>query len=295
MRYNIVNFKKSLVMKYLFVFMLAVVPFLLLGQAEKRFVGVVQFSGFSAVNDSTFRGDLENWSDPLTEGYLPSGIQVGYWCMDATGNLYTVTVINSTTFGSANVDVVEQQDDNAPIGAGAVFDPLPNGMIPPAVTNAAGITPVVRSKIDIHNVVKANEGGGGGATAFAFTVDTLTVGGTTMVVEYGGDSTLVLTEPSGGNYTLTVPENNQLKGFYWTGDNTSTDGSGDLSLDVVIGDGVNSFPAYQVINGSNDQLADLSALGIVVTLAESSPGTVATTLTSMSGFGASGWTVLARF
>jgi len=282
--------------QFFLVFILAIVPFLLFSQAKKRFVGVVEYSGFSAVNDSTYRGDLASWSDPLTEGYLPSGIQVGYWCIDATGNLYTVTVINSTTFGSANVDLVEQQDDNAPIGAGAVFDPLSNGMIPPAVTNAAGITPVVRSKIDINNVVIADEDSGGSAGgAFAFTVDTLTAGGTTMVVEYAGDSTLVLAEPSAGNYTLEVPVNNQLKSFYWSGDNNDTDGSGDLLLDVTVGNNVNSYPAYQVVNGSNNQLADLSALGIVITLLESSPGAIATTLTSMSGFGASGWTVLARF
>jgi len=133
-------------------------------------------------------------------------------------------------------------------------------------------------------------GGSGGGESVA----TLTVDGTTMVVTYLGSSPPVLTEPSGGNYNLSVPAGTRIKGFDWDGDNTSTDGSGDLTLVIASADNDNSFLLVQVINGSNDQIADLTALGVVISQGNAVAGEVTLVMTSMSGFGASGFKVMAR-
>lgn len=126
-------------------------------QLQKQFSAVCSFSGFTTLTDSTFNGNIDNWSDPLGEGLLPSQIQVGFGIIDGAGKMYRVKAINSTTFASANVDIVELQNSTAPIGVGSVFEFMTNGMIPPAVTNALGITAVTRSRIDIHNTAIANE------------------------------------------------------------------------------------------------------------------------------------------
>ncbi len=286
-------------MKNLIIILLMFISVLSFGQAEKRFSAVAEFGSFVAVNDSIWRGSISSWSDPLNEGYLPSQIAVGYMAIDATGKMYRVKVINSTTFSSANLDIVELQNSTAPIGAGSIFNPLTYDVIPPAVSNSLGITPVVRSKIDIHNAVKLSAGltaaaaaGGGGTT---LSKDTLTAGGTTMVIRYFGTGTLTLTEPSAGNYTLAIPSGNTPAGFHWTGINTDTDGTGDMTLNIVSSNADDNYGVINIINRGNNQIVDLQALGITIAQNRSSAGTVAYTLTSMSGFGASGFNILARF
>lgn len=125
-------------------------------QRETQFSVIAFFSNFTAITDSLTTGDVTSWSDPLGGGYLPNQLQIGWWCMDATGRLFRIKTINSTTFSSANLTLVELQDENQrPFGTGTIFEPFPNEMIPPAVANALGISPVLRSKIDIHNSSRA--------------------------------------------------------------------------------------------------------------------------------------------
>jgi len=145
------------------IFLFLLFPVLAFSQIQTQFSAVCDFGTFTAVNDSLWQGDISNWSDPLSNGYLPSGVQVGFALVDASGKMFRVKVINSTTFSSANLNIVELQNSTAPAGRGSVFEFLPNGMIPPAVANALGVTPVIRSKIDIHNAVILS-GASGGST-----------------------------------------------------------------------------------------------------------------------------------
>ncbi len=158
-------------------FLILLFPVLLTAQIQTQFSAVADFGTFTAVNDSIWQGDITNWSDPLSLSYLPSGIAVGYGLIDAGGKMYRVKVINSTTFSSANLDIVELQNSTAPTGKGSVFDFLANGMIPPAVSNSLGITPVVRSRIDIHNAKIAQNAGSPTVSIKTQIADTTTITG----------------------------------------------------------------------------------------------------------------------
>mgnify|MGYP000240226620 CR=1 FL=1 len=265
-------------------------------QVQKRFSVVGEFGTFTAVNDSIWRGSFNSWSDPLNEGYLPSGIQIGYQLIDATGKLFRVKDLNSATFSSANLDIVELQNSTAPIGQGSLYNPLNLGVIPPAVANALGVTPVIRSKIDIHNaVILSGASGGGSGSAVTIYKDTLTAGGTTLVVRYFGAGTMDFTEPSPGNYSLVIPKDVIPTGFSWFGINTDTDGGGDMTLTLDSNNEDDLFAVINIINRGNNQIVDLQTLGITIEQIRSSPATVDITLTSMSGFGSSGFNILARF
>jgi len=140
-------------MKHL-LFFLIVFPFLASAQIlEKQFVATVQYSGFTQINDSLYRGDLIEFRDVLIEGYQPSGVDSGFICLDATGRAYRVEVINSFDFSSLNVDLIELDDyDEIPIGVGIVAErygstyQIPNGLV-----NSIGISSVLQAKILNHN------------------------------------------------------------------------------------------------------------------------------------------------
>jgi len=140
-------------MKHL-LFFLIVFPFLASAQIlEKQFVATVQYSGFTQINDSLYRGDLIEFRDVLIEGYQPSGVDSGFICLDGTGRAYRVEVINSFDFSSLNVDLIELDDyDEIPIGVGIVAErygstyQIPNGLV-----NSIGISSVLQAKILNHN------------------------------------------------------------------------------------------------------------------------------------------------
>jgi len=140
-------------MKHL-LFFLPLFPFFASAQIlEKQFVATVQYSGFTQINDSLYRGDLIEFRDVLIEGYQPSGVDSGFICLDGTGRAYRVEVINSFDYSSLNVDLIELDDyDEIPIGVGIVAErygstyQIPNGLV-----NSIGISSVLQAKILNHN------------------------------------------------------------------------------------------------------------------------------------------------
>lgn len=140
-------------MKHL-LFFLTVFPFLASAQIlEKQFIATVQYSGFTQINDSLFRGDLIEFRDVLIEGYQPSGVDSGFICLDGTGRAYRIEVINSFDYSRLNVDLIELDDyDEIPIGVGIVAErygstyQIPNGLV-----NSIGISSVLQTKILNHN------------------------------------------------------------------------------------------------------------------------------------------------
>lgn len=161
----------------LFTILLFLSAFVSYGQLETAFVASCEFSGFTQLTDSTFRGNVISFYDQNGVGALPTGIQVGFWLFDNVGNLYRVKVINSATASQANVDVVELQDDDEfPVGKGAVFDPDGlNGLILPPPANNIGVTQVSLSRISIHNILTLAQSGlydGGTVSEIAVVPDT---------------------------------------------------------------------------------------------------------------------------
>lgn len=91
--------------------------------------------------------------DALDENVTDS-VQVGFVCLDGTGKSYRVKVINSRTFSSLNVDLIEYQNLNRiPVGRGLIVErfgstyQIPNGLV-----NSLGISSVLQAKIINHNV-----------------------------------------------------------------------------------------------------------------------------------------------
>ena len=120
---------------------------------EKDFVSTVTYSGFTQINDSLFRGDLVKFVDAL-DGNVTDSVRVGFICLDGTGKSYRVKVINSRTFSSLNVDLIEYQNLNRiPVGRGLIVErfgstyQIPNGLV-----NSLGISSVLQAKIINHNV-----------------------------------------------------------------------------------------------------------------------------------------------
>lgn len=134
-------------------------------------------------------------------------------------------------------------------------------------------------------------GGSGGSSE-----TTLTAAGTSMVITYQGSSAPTLGTSAAGVYTLTEPAGTRVLGFDWTGDNGDVDGSGDITLNIVSTDGATRAFTCQILNNGNDEIADLPTLGVIVSQDRTTtPGTNISIFTTMGGFGAPGFTVLARF
>jgi len=133
-------------------------------------------------------------------------------------------------------------------------------------------------------------GGGGGTTLFGVT---LTAGDVSCFVRYTGDSAPTLTENSVGNYTLDITAGCTLRGFDFTGDNTTLSG-GELTLILDSADADLLYFTLDIINLGNNQVSDLPALGITVTQVVDVSGTNTAVFPNMSGFGAAGYTILGR-
>lgn len=126
------------------------------------------------------------------------------------------------------------------------------------------------------------------------TKTTLTAGNTTMVIWHFGAAP-TLASSAAGVFTLTIPATCVPTGFDWSGNNTSTDGSGDMQLTIVSADTHNLFYVPAIINKANNQLANLASLGIVIAQSNGTAGTIVATTTSMGGFGSSGFVYMGRF
>ena len=128
-------------------------------QLQDSFLLVGAAGTFSTVNDSTFRGNITFQTDQFGSGYLPTGIQVDYKLIDAKGDIFTVKVVNSSDFTTANLDV-EEDDANrtAPSGIVMVFAVLPSGLYPLAPVNSTGISPIMEARLHMANVITRGVG-----------------------------------------------------------------------------------------------------------------------------------------
>lgn len=192
-------------MKNLFSFLMLLLCLSSFAQTQKRFSAVAQMDGFSVVTDSTFQGDIINWSDALAEGYLPTQIQDGFVIVDAAGNMFEIDTVLTANFGSAEVIVTERQNSTAPTGQAVVCEPFADGSIPSNAANSAGITPVIAAKINIHNSsIYAHQSAKGGNGIFD-------IGNTNSVV------------PSGFNINLADKMTIDTNAVEFTEDSTSFD------------------------------------------------------------------------
>jgi len=146
----------------------------------------------------------------------------------------------------------------------------------------------IGSNLSMSGTTLSATGGGGGTSVADITGDA-----TSMFITYEGATPPTLTESSTGVYDLTEAASVLIRGFDWEGNNGDTDGSGDLTLNIVSADGAERWMNIQVINLGNNQIADLPTLGVNIEQTFSA-GTTTIVMTGMSGFGASGFRILAR-
>lgn len=135
--------------------MVALSGLALSGQApEKRFVGNCSFSGFALLSDSTYRGDIVNFTDRFGDGYNLNQLAAGYEILDGRGLVFEVDTIHSATNFTADVSVTAKVDRGfAPFGSGQAYNPTENGLIPPSSQEQAGLSPTQKARVDRHNVV----------------------------------------------------------------------------------------------------------------------------------------------
>ncbi|MEL6141240.1 MAG: hypothetical protein AAFU67_06450, partial [Bacteroidota bacterium] len=132
------------------------------GQLEGRFYLPCSFSNVTTVNDSTYTADLSFTSDQTGNGYLANQIQVGWRVLTSTKRWYRIAIVNSSSFASANLTLVEIPTfEGSPSGAGFVYEyDGTNQQIPVPPVNSTGISAAFASVIHSHN---AEIGGSGGS------------------------------------------------------------------------------------------------------------------------------------
>ena len=134
----------------------------LFAQTDTIFTLVAAFTTTSQATDSTFTVTCTHPSDQLGQGFLPTGIQVGYYLADSRGYRYTVTVVTSADFGTSSITVKELQDNNSgPLGVGVIYrKPDDSDGIPIPPGGNSGPSPATLAIYHIHNVLN-----GGGSTS----------------------------------------------------------------------------------------------------------------------------------
>ena len=129
-------------------------------------------------------------------------------------------------------------------------------------------------------------------TIFWVTLDA--AGETIMKVMYSGNNPPVLTKVTSGTFKLTVPQDTVLLSANWQANNTNTS-SGSIILIIESADGDEYYAAIDILNLANNDIANLSALGIVIDQTLTTAGQVTITMPSVNGFGVSGFKALMRF
>lgn len=123
-----------------------------------------------------------------------------------------------------------------------------------------------------------------------------TVSATDMdfIFVYHGSTAPTATKAAAGSYTVTVPDGTFLLGWQANGNNTNLS-SGNLTVKITYTNGIAKYGNVGIVFQSNGQQANLSSLGITLTqVPENSSTTMAYTFPNMSGFGASGFRILAN-
>lgn len=139
-------------MKYLLPILL-LIPFLSFSQkVERDFTATITFGSFSAVNDSTFQGDIT--INDQTNTYDGNDVAVGQRVFTSSGRMYRVSAVNSQALFTANVDLIDIQDSNYafPSGIGQIFTKTTNyGFSLYTPDNANGISQQAKSILESHN------------------------------------------------------------------------------------------------------------------------------------------------
>ena len=160
---------------------------------SQRFILVAEWGTATTVNDSIFQIDVTFPGDQLGAGYLPTQIQVGWLCLDATGRRYRITAINDAGFADADLNVLELADlDSEPTGVGIVYNPSAEDLIHTVVNSNTTISPTLMSRIFIHNMLVLDSllvNAGSGVDSFYLDGDTLRLETTTENFAVGIGST----------------------------------------------------------------------------------------------------------
>lgn len=141
--------------------LLCLLPLLLPAWAQaqdtlrQRFVMVAEYGTATALTDSTYTVSITFPGDDLGTNYLPTDIAIGYRCVDAAGRLYRVTAITAADYTTAELTILELTNlDLAPTGVGLVYNPATHSIIHAVVSQDAGISPTLASRIAIHNLLQ---------------------------------------------------------------------------------------------------------------------------------------------
>ena len=122
------------------------------------------FADVASIDATTHSATLNFQSDQLGNGYLANQIQVGHRVVTSTKRQYSITAINSTTFSSASVTLLEIGNTTAgPNGVAVVYSyDGSTELIPVLPPNATGISTAHLAIILNHNleVIGALDAGG---------------------------------------------------------------------------------------------------------------------------------------
>lgn len=124
---------------------------------DAKFVLAAEWQTATLLTDSTWSVNVVFPGDQTGNNYLPSQILVDYLCLDGNGRRYRIKSLNSSTFTTANVTVVELANINlAPTGVGIIYAPNAADIIHSVVHSSTQISPALMSKIFIHNMLIAD-------------------------------------------------------------------------------------------------------------------------------------------
>ena len=121
---------------------------------DAKFILAAEWQTATLLTDSTWSINVAFPGDQTGNNYLPSQIQINHLCLDGNGRRYRIKSLNSSTFTTANVTVVELENINlAPSGVGIIYAPNAADIIHTVVHSGTQISPALMSKIFIHNML----------------------------------------------------------------------------------------------------------------------------------------------
>jgi len=120
-------------------------------------------------------------------------------------------------------------------------------------------------------------------------------GETVLRLRYFGNGTPTMVKTGAGNFTVTMPAGTVPASLNWTGNNTNLDGSNAINLLLVTTSMASEYFTSQIRSTATGNIANTALLGIVTDIDVPSAGNLDCTWTSMNGFGASGFTIIANF
>lgn len=118
-------------------------------QAQFRMVGT---GSWATITDSTYSATITFYGDLTGMSYLATNIADTMRVFTGTEQLYQITTVGATTFGSAELVVKELNGDHGiPIGQVMVFDPAGRQTIPQNPFGNTGATAQIQAAIDSYN------------------------------------------------------------------------------------------------------------------------------------------------